>query len=327
MHWNAMLFTSITNFVEKNDLIADNTTIIIGLSGGPDSVFLLYYLHEIAQKRKLNLIGAHLDHEWRQDSKEDTLFCKQLCEKLGIKFISAKASELDIEFKKTGSLEDLGRKMRRHFLLKLCTDYKAHAIALAHHADDQQETFFIRLLRGTALAGLCSMRPQSGKFIRPLLTIFKKEILSYLNSHQISYLTDPTNEQDDFLRNRIRKMVIPALRESDQRFDKNFMSTLSHLQDAEDTLTALTKVIYEDLSEMVDGAMQLNIDKLLAFSPYLRNRILMYWLITENAPFTPTEKFLAEIVRFIKQPESKDHNLHENWKLRKKKNKIWIIFN
>lgn len=217
--------------VNKN-LFLPNTTVVVGLSGGPDSVCLLHWL--VQQKDLgLTLIAAHLDHEWRPNSHKDVLFCKELCQKLGITFITQKASELPHQPKYNGSQEEVGRKLRRAFFEQVAQDYNANTIALGHHTGDQQETFFIRLMRGTTISGLGGMKEQDGKYVRPLLHVSKETIYAYLKKNNLSYLTDTTNNSEAFLRNRIRKHLIPALQHCDQRSHKQLVRIMHHLQETE----------------------------------------------------------------------------------------------
>ena len=319
------LFTEIEHYISQNRLIEPNSTIIIGLSGGPDSVFLLYYLHSLAKKLNLKLIAAHLDHEWRADSAKDSKFCHELCHELDIPFIYTTISELGAQLKFKGSKEELGRNARRLFLEELAQEENAAAIALAHHADDQQETFFIRLIRGASLPGLTGMKPKEGLYIRPLLEIKKEEILDYLKKNKIEYIEDPSNQSAAFLRNRIRNQVLPELRKVDSRFDANFAKTLKRLKQTDAFLHKLTTDTFEQLKiANIKGILLLNLNQLVKLEPVLQDRILIHWLVQEQVSFVPTKKFLDEITRFLSQSGSKEHQIHHDWKLVKKKNHVYI---
>ncbi len=148
------VFSKITSYIQKHSLITAGDTIIVGLSGGPDSVFLLHFLATLKKEYNLTLIAAHLNHGWRESAIDDELFCKTLCTEQGITYRSAHASKLTPTKKSRGSLEDEGRMLRHHFFAQLAQEYNAHKIALAHHQDDQEETFFIRLIRVQASPGL-----------------------------------------------------------------------------------------------------------------------------------------------------------------------------
>lgn len=318
---------SLTNFIKKHNLIKKNSCIVIGLSGGPDSVFLLHFLQSIQKEYGLKLIAAHLDHEWRLNSAHDVLFCAHLCEQLNISFVSKKASELSFIPKDNGSQESLGRTLRRFYLESVCKENNADAIALAHHKDDQQETFFIRLIRGATLSGLASIKPKNGFYIRPLLTMSKNDILAYLHNHAHKYLTDSTNNSDLYLRNRIRTSVIPTLVNADKRFDATIIRTIESLQEAETFLTELTAATFNTLAILRDTSYYISISHLLSLHNFLQHRIIIHWLIVQQASFVPTQALVHEIIRFLHNNKSNHHALSSSWTLVKKKDNAFIIKN
>lgn len=321
-----MIFSDINKFVGLHNLIEHTASVVVGLSGGPDSLFLLHYLNALkAQGRIKKLIAAHLDHQWRENSASDVLFCKAACEALGVEFVSSAVSELSFSRKNlSSSKEEIGRHARRFYLESVRKEFGADLIALAHHLQDQEETFFIRLVRGSSLTGLVAMRPKSGVYIRPLLEIGKPEIIAYLEAHNIPYLIDPTNEHFDYLRNRIRATVLPALQAVDERFDQNFLVTLNRLSATEDFLECLTAQTFSNISHMADHVRHLDITSLLELHSVMRYRLLMHWLIGEQVPFSPAQSFLDEILRFLNNPGSGEHAMHQTWKLVKKKNFVHI---
>jgi tRNA(Ile)-lysidine synthetase, N-terminal domain len=315
---------TIHSFITKHALIPDGSRIILGLSGGPDSLFLLHLLSEMRKSEKIStLIAAHLDHEWRENSALDVTFCKQACDALNVPFVSAKLSEFAPSLSYKGSKEEFARRARRMFFEKLVTEHNATAIALGHHLHDQQETFFIRLIRGASLTGLCSIWPKNDHYIRPLLEITKPEIVAYLDRYRIPYLTDPTNISSEYLRNRIRNDVIPALQACDTRFDGNFLKTITRLQETELYLQDLTQKIFEAI--IIDkNPYTINITLFHEQPSTMQYRLLIVWLCAANVPFSPVQSFLDEIIHFLRQPESKTHTIHETWSLIKEKNKIYI---
>ena len=321
---NDGLFVSVQQFITKHSLITNKSTIVVGLSGGPDSVFLLQVLLFLQKKMDLTLICAHLDHEWRKNSAQDTHFCHEVADNSGSAFVSSKMSELDKTFKSNGSKEKQGRDARRYFLEHVQNRYHADAIALGHHAQDQQETFFIRLIRGTSLSGITAMQPKEGYYVRPLLEVNKEAILSYLDHKTIPYLNDPTNDSNTFLRNRIRQTVLPALRTCDKRFDANFLASLTHLQETDQFLDHYTRAVFDDISRQHDGKTWINISSVLALQPTIKHRIILHLLRKESVLFTPTHTFFAEIERFFCNNKSNSHSLHPSWKIIKKGNNACI---
>lgn len=321
MKTSNQLFEHISRFCQEHSLFTPGSTMVVGLSGGPDSVFLLHYLADLRHESNLKLIAAHLDHGWRTESSQDAQFCQDLATRYQIPIIIKHLKEIPISSKPTGSKEELGRNARRAFFESVAKEYNAQAIALAHHADDQMETFFMRLIRGASLTGLAGMKAKDELYIRPLLSISKIEILDYLHKHKILYVIDPSNQSNEYLRNRIRNSVIPALKACDDRFEKNFASTHEKLIETEEFLQELCAA---QLQEIMDENKGLNIQKLLALHPVLRNRLLINWLIMHKVPFTPSQGLLDEIVRFLENTKSNTHTLYQKWQLIKKANKITL---
>lgn len=305
--------------IKDNNLLSPGMTIILGLSGGPDSVFLLHVLVQLKETYNLTIIAAHLDHGWRENSEEDRDFCKTLADKLGIKFVSCHARDIVINKKVNGSREEHARNLRRQFFESTALQYNAHAIALAHHQDDQHETFFIRLLRGTGITGLAGMRLQHGLYIRPLLPITKKDILEYLTNNNINYLTDPTNTSDLFLRNKIRNSVVPTLLTCDSRFTASLERTLENLQETDLFLKELTTKTFNTVTTTQDNQLLLDIKAFLELDPFLQKRVLLEWLCTVQVFFTPSSSFFYEILRFLKESSSITHTMHSSWSILKDK--------
>lgn len=318
------LFQKIYSAIEKNRLINPGDTIVIGLSGGPDSIFLLHVLASLQRTLNLKIIAAHLDHGWRADSSKDAQFCQEAASALGAVFITRKLSDLGLSLKFNGSLEELGRLTRRHFFEMVQQDYQAQAIALGHHLQDQQETFFIRLIRGTSLSGLVSMRPRHGAYIRPLLSISKDEMLTYLHENNIAYLNDPTNDADTFLRNRIRHLVLPALKTCDARFEQSFQATIERLHALESHLEKETNELLERLTVRKLERRGLDVHQFKILPEIMQERLLIAWFCQEQVAFPVREQFLKEIMKFIQSPRGGMHAVHHAWSLGKKQNMIWI---
>lgn len=309
----------------NNSLFPAKSTIIVGLSGGPDSVYLLHKLLDLQESKGLSLLAGHLDHQWRASSQDDVAFCKALCQQWNVPFVSKKASELNHTFTYNGSQEELGRLMRRFFLEELRTKYNAHAIALAHHQDDHLETFFINLIRGTSITGLGGIKEVDGPYIRPLLAVTKKEILEYLEEHGLPYVTDPTNNSFDYLRNRIRHTAIPALTTCDARAPKSIVKAMEHLQETEQFLERIT---LEALATMCTTQEQstytLDIKAFFLLNPYLQKRVLKKWLALQMPSSRCSTAYLNEILRFLASDRGGRHQIDPDYVLIKKQGNTWI---
>jgi len=319
------LNTAIKHYITKHALIERNSTIIIGLSGGPDSVFLLHTLAQLQQEYNLTLIAAHLNHEWHAEADDEEKMCHAMAQKLNIPFVSARLSSLQQNKKYNGSKEAFARHMRRQFLEQVLREHNATSIALGHHAQDQQETFFIRLIRGTSLAGLTGMHPRHGLYIRPLLETNKSDIVDWLNEHKITYAIDPTNESFNYLRNRIRSTVLPALAHCDERWNDNFLTTLNRLKQDDALLNDIAQKTLTAITTIVDDKYILDVTQFIATHTSLHHRIVILWLIHNNVQFPVTQAFLDEIIRFLTNPRGGTHTIHEQWSIEKKQGKAWII--
>lgn len=296
--------------------IPDHATIIVGLSGGPDSICLLHLLKQIQEEKSLTIIAAHLDHQWRAESAQDALWCQNICQQWDISYISMKASELPFQPKNNGSKEALGRQLRCYFFDMLVKQYHAFAIALAHHQDDQIETFFIRLLRGTSLAGLTGIKLFDNGYFRPLLSCTKQEILQYLETRDITYLIDQTNQSSQFLRNRIRHNLLPELENIDQRWKTSIPGCIKNLQKAHDFIQQQAITTLQNISLQSD-MKTVNIELFLQQHEILQHQILMNLLITHKIPLTPSTPLFQEIIRFLYSQKHLQHQIHGSFTIKK----------
>lgn len=322
--FEAELQERIRKFIDFHKLLVHDQTIIVGCSGGPDSLFLVHALYALRSEYNLTIVIAHLDHEWRPESARDLAFCADVAAALGLPFVAAKAAEIALPKESKGSREDLGRLQRRAFFESVAQQHDNAIIALGHHADDQQETFFIRLLRGAGVTGLAGIRVRDGRYIHPLLCCTKEEIVTTLEKNKIPFLVDVTNTSDQFLRNRIRLNVIPALRQCDARFDESINRTMSHLRDADDFLIAHTQELFTTCSVLENNKRSIDITKLFALHPFMQRRVLLHWFITEQVHFVPSDAFFEEIIRFLHNKKSMEHTLYQTWSIIKKGSFLFI---
>jgi tRNA(Ile)-lysidine synthase len=196
--------------------------LLLGVSGGADSVALLHMLHALADGRGWRLIVGHVDHGLRPESSEDASFVEELAAELGLPFLMRR-----VKVKAKGrSLEEASREERRAALLDMARQTGADVIALAHHADDQAETLLARLLQGTGASGLAGMRPWSPPFWRPLLELRRDDLRKWLKQRGFTWREDPTNQDMGPLRNRVRHELLPLAQE---RINPRAVEALSRL--------------------------------------------------------------------------------------------------
>lgn len=198
--------------------------IVVGLSGGADSVALLDALASLAAAQGFHLIAAHLDHGLRPDSSDDVHFCQALCQRLDVPFHTAKADVRGRADRDGSGLEDAARVERYAFLRSVKDATGAEAIAVAHTRDDQAETFLLRLLRGAGSVGLGAMRARAGDLVRPLLGVSRREVIAHLEARGLVWREDPTNADTTLLRNQVRHELIPYL---EARFNPALRETLA----------------------------------------------------------------------------------------------------
>ena len=197
--------------------MAADTPILVALSGGADSVALLSLLAEYARATGAPLSVAHVDHMLRgADSDADRTFCEALAAKYGLPFYLRRVDVKQLANEHHRGIEEEARIVRYQFFEEIMKNHGIPLLATAHHADDNAETVLLNLSRGSGLRGMCGIPPirplGDGKLIRPLLGASKAEILAYCEENSLSYVIDKTNEDTDFVRNRIRHRVLPELK-------------------------------------------------------------------------------------------------------------------
>ena len=192
-----------------------NKRICVAVSGGVDSVALLHYLRERADKYRFTLSAVHIEHGIRGDeSVRDMYFVQSLCDAWGIELFVFRADCVTLAQTEKQSLETVARAVRYNFFETLFSEKKTDYIALAHHQNDEAETVLFRLARGSSLTGLRGMTTQNGRFLRPFLDWKKSQIIEYANEHGLSFCQDETNFLPCATRNKIRLTVLPALEDA-----------------------------------------------------------------------------------------------------------------
>jgi tRNA(Ile)-lysidine synthase len=201
----------IAKTIDENRLLKRGDSVLVALSGGPDSVALLHLLDRLKSKYRIRLASAHLDHGIRTEALEERAFCRNLCRTLRIKFHSKGMNVLKFAEKERLTVEEAGRKARYEYFQYLCELFGYTRIATGHHSDDSVETILFNIARGSGLQGLSGISPRRGNIIRPLIEIGKKEILEWLKDQEIAYVLDVSNLSLEYARNRIRRKILPEL--------------------------------------------------------------------------------------------------------------------
>jgi len=266
--------------INSYQMLEPNETIIVGVSGGPDSMVLLDILIKIVKKNGNKLIAAHLNHKFRgEDADNDAEFVRSECSKRGI---HPEIKEYDVKhyMKESGlGAQEAAREVRYQFYLETAKKHQAKKIALGHHLNDQAETIVMRLLRGTAVHGLTGIPYtrvfQKTTIIRPLLDIRRAEIEDYCTRNNIAYRTDKSNFSEKYFRNNVRLNVIPYLQQYSPQISTNLHQLAKVTQDEDRFIEEIALRSLEELLIKKDSKSHfLNIDKLQTYNIALQRRMI-----------------------------------------------------
>lgn len=255
-------------------LIGEGDTVIVALSGGPDSVCLFDILFKLRDKLKIDLKACHFNHKLRgAESEADAKFVEKLCSDSGIELIAA-AWKNKPENKKVS--EDEARRARYDFFSKISISGGGVVkIALAHNSNDLAETFLMRIIRGTGLKGLKSIPYQRKNFIRPLLKFSRDDIMEYLNTNNIKYRTDKSNDDLVYFRNKIRHKLLPNLKEFNPNIIETLGSAVQAIGDDYDYISAeAEKKLVSIIEKEAGGSIILDHKKWLSLHPALQRLTL-----------------------------------------------------
>ncbi|WP_164215579.1 tRNA lysidine(34) synthetase TilS [Virgibacillus sp. YIM 98842] len=244
-------------FIEKNQLLREQSTVLAGVSGGPDSLALLHFLASIREEWKLEVIAVTIDHRLRQgESQEDVLYVEKKCKEWGIPSVSTSLNVPAYKEKNQLGTQLAAREMRYEFFREQMKAYEADFLALGHHGDDQVETMLMEMMRAAdsaALKGIPVKRKfAGGLIIRPLLAVNREEILAYCKEENIDPRFDPSNEEAVYTRNYLRKYIMPLIKEK----NPNIHTTVQHLSN---TLQADERYLQKQAAEMAKNVV--NYDK------------------------------------------------------------------
>ena len=223
-----MIQQRITQYIEKNHLFSSDSKILVALSGGADSVALLRILHTAGYHCEAAHCNFHLRGE---ESNRDESFVRQLCLKYNIRLHTTDFNTTQYAAEKHISIEMAARELRYNWFEEIKNKYRADVIAVAHHQDDSIETMLLNLIRGTGITGLLGIRPRNGAIVRPLLCVNRKEIIQYLQNIEQDYVTDSTNLEDEYTRNKIRLNLLPLMEEINPSVKNSLVETSNYLND------------------------------------------------------------------------------------------------
>jgi tRNA(Ile)-lysidine synthase len=309
----------VQNFSHKENLWTKNDSLLLAVSGGGDSMALLFFFHKLQKKYNLSLGVAHVNYQLRgNDSDQDALLVKRNAEKLNLPYF-------ELSLKTKGSSEDTLRNIRFQFFKEVALREGFTKVALAHHQDDQAETLLLRLIRGAGSLGLQGMTPARGLFIRPFLGTPKQEILNFVKEKGIPYHIDATNKETIFLRNKIRHELIPLLKTYNPNVQETLALTAEHL--------ATENILLEKLAlRLLKVAWKGNRASFLLsawekLSPQEQTHCLRSLFIKKNL-YPPSQALVSNFSSYLKNSSHKEF-IHTFPRLRveRKNDRIHVHFN
>lgn len=264
----------VKNTVARFNLLNEGDTVLLAVSGGPDSVALLNWFYACQNDYKLKLYIFHLNHLIRPEAKEEASFVRQLADSLALPFILKEFPVKQYCQEHKLSLQMGARIIRYQFLNEVASEIMATKIALAHQADDQAETVLRNLLKGTGLKGLAGIPIKRDNIIRPLLFCRRREILAYLEALGADFKVDPSNYQSVYLRNYIRLKILPLFLQQNPHFVEQILSLTELVSEDEAYLEQAAKKTLADESVHVNEELHLKLHHVKQLPPALGKRVV-----------------------------------------------------
>ncbi|MHB1687717.1 MAG: tRNA lysidine(34) synthetase TilS [Ignavibacteriaceae bacterium] len=266
----------VIKFIDEKDLIQNGDKILVALSGGPDSVFLLNFLHKYKKRFKIEVGAVHINHLLRgKEANTDEDFCRRLTNDLGISFYSSKRKVKSFAKENKISIEEAGRKIRYSEFEKVSKKFGYNKIATAHNCNDNAETVLLNLIKGAGLKGISGIPVQRGNIIRPILNLTKEEILLYLEHHKINFRTDPSNFESDYERNFLRNRIVPMIKE---KLNPKLEETIFHSSDVFKDINSFIRTklnkSFDSSVSFSNGKLKLSIENLQAIEKEIRTEFI-----------------------------------------------------
>ncbi|HHW31348.1 MAG TPA: tRNA lysidine(34) synthetase TilS [Clostridiaceae bacterium] len=263
--------------IKKYNLIEKGDTVLVGVSGGPDSVCLLHILYKLKDELEIELYAAHVNHMLRGEfSDNDQEYVTILCKQFNIPLFTKKCNIMEMAASQRLSLEETGRKARYDFFESCSQEINADKIAVAHNKNDQAETILMNIIRGTGTDGLKGMEHRRGKIIRPLLDIRREEIEKYCADNNLNPRIDASNNESIYTRNKVRLELVPFI---DRLFDTKVVESIYKMsllvRDDYDFIDSYTEAQYKSsIEEIGENSVSLSISKITSNHPAIIKRII-----------------------------------------------------
>ena len=264
--------------IKKYELIQAKDKIVLGVSGGPDSITMLDILRQIREEFDFEIVVAHINHMIRKEAIQDEEYVKKYCEKNNIKCFVKRIDVIDIANNKKIGTEEAGRLVRYEFFDEVLKQTGSNKIAIAHNKNDKVETIIMHVLRGSGLSGIKGIEPIRGNIIRPLIECEREEIEKYCDENRLEPRIDKTNFENDYTRNKIRNIVIPYI---EKELNPNIIETIDRLSEVvkkEDRyLEKVALDVYDKiLIKQEPGQIMLELKGFNEQDEVIKSRIILY---------------------------------------------------
>lgn len=265
--------------ITKYNLIQSGDRIVLAVSGGPDSMFMLDILNKLKERLDFKIFVCHVNHLIRKEAVEDEKFVQDFCQKIGVECYTKRIDVKEFANNKKIGTEEAGRIVRYQFFEEILEKTNSNKIAIAHNKNDKVETIIMNLLRGTGMLGLKGIEPiRDNKYIRPIIEIERKDIEEYCNKNKLNPRIDKTNFENIYTRNKIRNIVIPYIQ---KEFNPNIIEGINRLSaiatEEEVFLNAYTEDKYKEiLIEESNEQIILNLKLFNSQNKVIKKRLILY---------------------------------------------------
>ena len=296
------------NSIKKYNLIKKGDSIVVGVSGGPDSICLLNVLNSLKEELEIKIYVAHINHMLRKEADEETSYVKNFCEKLNIECFCQKIDIEEISKKEKLGTEEAGRNERYKFFDEVLEKTNSNKIATAHNSNDNAETVLLNILRGSGISGLKGIEPiRENKYIRPLIETAREDIEKYCLENNLEPKIDKTNLESVYKRNKIRNDLIPYMK---KEFNPNIVKTINRLSEVateeNEYLEKIAKSEFENISvnlenNLLEKQVALDLKKFNNLELVIKRRVILYTISKVIGSTVGIEKVnIDEIIKLCK---------------------------
>ena len=273
-----MLKEEVLKTIKTYNLIEKNDKVVIGVSGGPDSICLLHLLYSIKKELGFEIVVAHINHQIRKVADSETEYVKDFCKNLGIECFVKKENITELAKKQKKGTEEVGRQVRYDFFEDVAQKTNSNKIATAHNSNDRAETVILNILRGSGISGLKGIEAmRDNKYIRPLIFTKREKIEEYCQENNLNPKIDESNMENIYNRNKVRNIIIPYI---EKEFNKNIIQTINRLSDVateeNEFLQKLTEEQYNTISTIENDTIILDLKKFNHLELVIKRRLILY---------------------------------------------------